>query len=162
MTDEPANKSDMAVTGLQFTAAQIETDCPARLQEIGKECAELLVQARYLVAAARKQVENFNQQAEETSKQFEEVEEQIGCIYDHIYVADKLFEEATRLCDDGGIDAFRQRFFHKSPQWLYQLHYLLGERDAAVESLCELAKRKDRSRAAHEQGHVARPQQGPQ
>ncbi len=71
MTNEPISKSDMAVTGLRFTP-------PTRQQEIGKECAELLVEARNQVAVVRRQVEIFTQQAQETSKQFEEVEKQIS------------------------------------------------------------------------------------
>jgi len=154
MTNEPTIKSDMAVTGLQVTAAQIETDCPRRLQYIGEEFAERLGKIENQVAVARKQVENFSQQVEETNKQFEEVEKQISGIYDHFDATGKLSEEATGLCDDGGFEAFRRQFLHNSPQSLYRLPNLLCEWDAALESLCELAKRKSRSRMA-QQGHVA-------
>jgi hypothetical protein len=114
MIDATGNNPDSTGTELKFTAAQIEMDCPARLQEIGRETAERLVKARKQAAVARKQVEKSDKQIEESHKQIEESEKQIGRAHDHINAVTKLMAEAQGLCDDGGFDAFRKKFFPHS------------------------------------------------
>jgi hypothetical protein len=67
----------------KVTAAQIEMGCPARLQWIG----------------------------EEITKRVNEAQEQTKLLDDHVIELKKLIAEAKGLCDGGGFDAFRERFF---------------------------------------------------
>jgi hypothetical protein len=67
---------------IPFTAAQIEKDCPARLQQIGREIAERLKKA----------------------------ERQEKLAADNAIAVDRLLAQAKRLCDDGGFKKFRELF----------------------------------------------------
>ena len=67
---------------IKFSAAQIEMDCPTRLQEIGKEITE----------------------------RFEEAREQTRRLDDHVIAINKLIAEAQELCDVGGYNKFRELF----------------------------------------------------
>jgi hypothetical protein len=66
----------------KFTATQIEKNCPARLQQIGREIAERLKKA----------------------------EKQAKLAADHVIAVDKLLAEAKGLCDTGGFNKFRELF----------------------------------------------------
>jgi hypothetical protein len=118
MTDAAKTKSRRARTDPKFTADQIETDCPARLQEIGRAAAERLVEAdkqsvvaRKQVVKTRKHVEKSEKLVEESDKQFDEMGYQVALANDHLNAAIKLIAEAKELCDDDGFCAFRQMFF---------------------------------------------------
>jgi len=67
----------------KFTAPQIEKDCPARLQQIGREITERLKKA----------------------------EKQAKLAADQVVAVDQLLAEAKVLCDEGGFNAFQQMFF---------------------------------------------------
>src|ERR1700730_15263813 len=66
----------------KLTAANIEANCPVRLQEIGREITERLQEAR----------------------------EQTRRADDHVIAINKLIAEARELCDVGGYDKFREMF----------------------------------------------------
>ena len=70
-------------TKQKFTAVHIENGCPARLQLIG----------------------------EEITKRFLQAQEQAKVLDDQVIELEKLIAEAKDLCDSGGFDAFRARFF---------------------------------------------------
>lgn len=63
----------VTTTELKFTAAQIETDCPLRLQQIGHEITERLAKA--------------DAQAQDAN--------------DHLIAIEQLLTEAMTLCDGG-------------------------------------------------------------
>lgn len=71
------------LTEPKFTATQIENDCPARLQQIGREIAERLKKA----------------------------EKQAKLAADHVIAVDKRLAEAKALCDGGGFHALQKKFF---------------------------------------------------
>jgi hypothetical protein len=67
----------------KFTAEQVETKCPERLRDIGK-----------LIAA----------RLEKIDKQIEQAE-------NHSISVNQLITQAKALCDEGGFNAFREKFF---------------------------------------------------
>jgi hypothetical protein len=67
----------------KFTAEQVERKCPERLREIGK-----------LIAA----------RLEKIDKQIEQAE-------NHSVSVNQLITQAKELCDEGGFEAFREKFF---------------------------------------------------
>jgi septal ring factor EnvC (AmiA/AmiB activator) len=114
MVDTTGNRSDQTEIESKFTAAHVEINCPTRLQEIGRETVDRLVEARKQIVATSKQVLKARQQIGEFNKQIEESEKQIKLAHDHLSAAAKLIAEAKQLCDDDGFDAFRKRFFPNS------------------------------------------------
>ena len=76
-------KTDDHTTGRKVTAEEVENNCPAELQDLGKRIAVDLDKAR-------KCAEKFEQ------------------YYTSI---DQYLAEAQRICDDGGFKAFREKFF---------------------------------------------------
>jgi hypothetical protein len=73
-------KNVLAPAGPKVTAAQIEEECPERLQEIGKEIGERF-----------KKAQNGYQKAD-----------------DHMDAIKALLGEAERLCDEGGFKKFQE------------------------------------------------------
>jgi hypothetical protein len=71
------------LTDPKFTAAQIESDCPPRLQDLAKEITEGL----------------------------EKVYEQKKLAARQVIAVKKLINEVKALCDPGGFAAFREKFF---------------------------------------------------
>lgn len=83
MTDATETNSSTALAVPKFTAAQIEEDCPARLQGLAKELTEGL----------------------------ETLYKQKTLVGDQETAVKKLIAEVKALCDDGGFIAFREMFF---------------------------------------------------
>jgi hypothetical protein len=135
--DATETNSIAALTSSKFTADQIETDCPARLQEIGRAAADQLAEAENKLMALR-------QQMKKRRKQFAEAEKQTSVAQNLIDAVSNLVAEAKELCDADGFDAFRQKFFPKSSKLLEPIEW-----DAAVDSLDELAKCEPRDRGSH-------------
>jgi hypothetical protein len=77
-----AKSKAMTTTKHKLTAAQVEKDCPARLQQIGKEIAARLAKADKQTELAR----------------------------NHLIAIDELLAEAKELCDGGGFNKFRELF----------------------------------------------------
>jgi hypothetical protein len=77
------NAQDVVTTKRKITAAQIGEECPACLQEIGEEIA----------------------------KRFNEAQKHAKLLDDQVIELMKLFAEAEELCDRGGFNAFREKFF---------------------------------------------------
>ena len=67
----------------KFTADQVEKKCPDRLRQIGK-----LITAR-----------------------LEKIDKQIKQAEDHFISVNQLIAQAKELCDEGGFNAFREKFF---------------------------------------------------
>jgi hypothetical protein len=115
MTDATKTNSSTAVTKPKFTAEQIETDCPARLQEIAREITERLAEACDQVREASKLYE------EEPRKNADACFELTRRSYDHNTAVRHLFEEAEELCDQGGFELFSQKLQPNLNQLLYEL-----------------------------------------
>jgi hypothetical protein len=108
------------LTEPKFTATQIENDCPARLQQIGKEIKERLEKAR-----------KYHQQAE-----------------DHLIAVNARINEAKRLCDDGGFNKFRELFCPElGKSQAYVLHAIGSGKKTLEQHLKEQRDRKRKSRA---------------
>jgi hypothetical protein len=108
------------LTEPKFTATQIEKNCPARLQQIGKEIKEWLEKAR-----------KYHQQAE-----------------DHLIAVNARINEAKRLCDDGGFNKFRERFCPElGKSQSYVLRAIAAGKKTLAEHRTEERKRKRKSRA---------------
>ena len=87
-TDATETNSSTALTDSKFTADQIETDCPARLQEIGRVIVKRLAEACDQAREASKLFE------EEPRKNAEECIELMRRVSDHTTAVKHLFEEA--------------------------------------------------------------------
>lgn len=74
--------SEAATTEHKFTAADVENNCPDRLQQIGREITERLKKA----------------------------DKQTSLAVDHVIAVNELIAEAKKLCNDGGFNAFREKF----------------------------------------------------
>ena len=74
--------SEAATTEHKLTAAEIEEDCPARLQQIGREITERLKKA----------------------------DKQTELADNNVIAVDQLLAEARELCDADGFDAFRKQY----------------------------------------------------
>ena len=83
MTDATETNSFTALTVPKFTATQIETDCPAQLQDLAKELTE----------------------------GFEKLYQQKTLVSDQEIAVKKLIAEIEALCDVGGFAAFQKMFF---------------------------------------------------
>jgi hypothetical protein len=106
--------------GAQVTATQIEKDCPARLQQIGREIAERLKKA----------------------------EKQAKLAADHVIAVDKLLAEAKGLCDGGGFNKFRELFCPQlGKSQAYALRAIAAGKKTLAEHRTEERKRKRKSRA---------------
>ena len=104
----------------KFTAAQIEKDCPARLQQIGREIAERLKKA----------------------------EKQAKLAADHVIAVDQLLAEAKELCDDGGFKKFRELFCPQlGKSQAYALLAIAAGKKTLAEHRTAERERKQKSRA---------------
>ena len=111
------------LTEPKFTATQIEEDCPARLQQIGREIAERLKKA----------------------------EKQAKLAADHVIAVDKLLTEAKGLCDGGGFNKFREQFCPQlGKSQAYALRAIAAGKKTLAEHRTEERKRKRKSRANQE------------
>jgi hypothetical protein len=105
----------MSITPKRFTADKIATDCPARIQEIGRKIAERLAKACDQVREANKLFE------EEPSKNAENSIELVRRVSDHLAPVEQLFAEANELCDRGGYELFCKRLLPNLDQLLNAL-----------------------------------------
>jgi hypothetical protein len=104
----------------KFTAAQIEAECPPRLQQIGNEIKERLEKAR-----------KYHQQAE-----------------DHLIAVNARIIEAKSLCDDGGFNKFRERFCPQlGKSQAYVLHAIRSGKRTLAQVRAQETDRKRRTRA---------------
>jgi hypothetical protein len=78
-----ARSKEMTITKPKFTAADIEKDCPDRLQQLGKQIAARL----------------------------EKIDKQMVQAENHSISVNQLITQAKELCDEGGFNAFREKFF---------------------------------------------------
>jgi hypothetical protein len=107
-------------TETKFTAAQIASDCPFRLQQIGREIAERLNKAR---------------------KQNELAD-------NHLIAVNELIAEAKELCDRGGFKKFRELFCpHLGQSQSYVLHAIGAGKKTLTEHRTEERERKQKTRA---------------
>ena len=74
------------LTSPKFTAADIEQDCPAHLQQMGKE-----------IAARLKKIEKIDKYVEQAEN--------------HTISITQTIMRAKELCDEGGFNSFQERFF---------------------------------------------------
>jgi hypothetical protein len=108
------------LTKPKFTAAQIQEDCPARLQQIAREITERQKKAQ--------------KQAELAA--------------DHLIAIEKLLAEAKELCDGGGFYKFRELYCPKlGRSQAYVLHAIAGGKKTLVEHRTAERERKQRARA---------------
>jgi hypothetical protein len=112
-TDATETNSSTALTDSKFAADQIETDCPARLQEIAREITERLAEACDQVREKLYE--------EEPRKNAEECIELMRLVYDHITAVKHLFDEAEELCDPSGFDLFSQKLRPYFDQFLNEV-----------------------------------------
>ena len=97
-----------------------EKDCPARLQQIGREIAERLKRA----------------------------EKQAKLAADHVIAVDKLLAEAKELCDGGGFKKFRELFCPQlGKSQAYVLLAIAAGKKTLAEHRTEERERKQKSRA---------------
>ena len=106
-------------TATLMTAEEIESNCPARLQEIGKEITARL-------AKADKKVQEAN---------------------DHLIAVNKLLAEAKGLCDGSGFRAFCERF-QIGKSRAYELLAIASGRKSEKEVKAATRKRVARHREA--------------
>jgi hypothetical protein len=102
-TDANETNSSMALIDSKFTADQIETDCPARLQEIRREFAERVARGREHVREAEKLF------GEDPSKNAEEWIALMQRASDYSNGIIQLLSEAKVLCDHAGFDLFCEK-----------------------------------------------------
>ena len=108
------------LTGTKFTAEQIQTDCPARLQKIAREIAE----------------------------HFQEVSERAKGLDTNVIAINNLYAEAQELCDVGGYAKFRELFCPQlGKSQAYVRLAIAAGKTTLVEHLTEQRERKQRSRA---------------
>ncbi len=108
------------ITEHKLTAAQVEADCPARLQQIGNEITELLAEA----------------------------DKQIELAQNHLIAVKQLLVEAKELCDGGGFKKFQEMFcpqLRKSQA--YALLAISAGKKTLAEHRSEERERKRRTRA---------------
>lgn len=115
-----SERGQSELTKPKFTAAQIQEDCPARLQQIATEIAERHERAR----------------------------KQAGLAADHLIAIEKLLAEAKGLCDRGGFNKFRELFCPQlSKSQAYALLAIAAGKKTLAEHRTEEAERKRKSRA---------------
>jgi hypothetical protein len=111
---------DVTTTEAKYTAAQVEMDCPARLQEIAREITERLEEARG----------------------------QTKLVDDHVIAVNKLITEAKELCDVGGFDKFRELFCPQlGKSQAYVRLAIAAGKTTLVEHRTKERERKQRTRA---------------
>jgi hypothetical protein len=120
MTDAASGKSSPTAIVTKFTALQIQTECPTRLQQIGQEIKERLEKAR-----------KYHQDAE-----------------DHLIAVNQRITEAKLLCDTGGFKKFREMFCPQlSKSQAYVLHAIGSGRKTLAQHRTEQRDRQRKSRA---------------
>jgi hypothetical protein len=110
----------VTTTGPKVTAAQIEKGCPARLQLIG----------------------------EDITKRFNEAIEQAKLLDDQVIELKMLIAEAKDLCDAGGFDAFREKFFpNLGKSRVYELLAIATDKKSAERTKASTRERVAKHRA---------------
>lgn len=111
---------NLTTTKHKLTAAQVEGDCPARLQQIGKEIKERLAKA----------------------------DKQTEVAQNHLIAIEKLLIEAKELCDGGGFNKFRELFCPQlGKSQAYALLAVAAQKKTLAEHRTEERERKQRTRA---------------
>jgi hypothetical protein len=119
---------EVTITERKYTAARIETDCPARLQEIGREITERLEEAR----------------------------EQTKLVDDHVIAVNKLITEAKELCDVGGFNAFQEKFFpNLKKSRVYELIAIATSKKSVEEAKASTRARVAKHRANKAEASVS-------
>ncbi len=104
----------------KLTAEQIEKECPARLQQIGKEI-------RQRIAKAERQAE---------------------LAQNHLIAVDQLLAEAKTMCDEGGFEKFRESFCPQlGKSQAYALLAIAAGKKTLAEHRADERERKRRTRA---------------
>jgi len=104
----------------KLTAAQIENDCPDKLQDLGKRITAHLAQAA---------------KSDDKAQQ-------------HRISAGQLLAEAKKACDDSGFDAFREKYCPKlGKSRAYELLAIATNKKTVEENRAEGRERQARSRA---------------
>jgi hypothetical protein len=107
-------------TDAKVTAAEIETDCPYRLQQIGKEIAE----------------------------RFEKAHKQNESASNHLIAVNELLAEAKTICNAGGFKKFRELFCPQlGKSQAYVLHAIGAGKKTLAKHRNEERERKQRTRA---------------
>jgi hypothetical protein len=119
MTDVAQNSCAIIIAP-KFTAAQVNEDCPLRLQQIGKEIAERLTK----------------------------VDKQITLADNHAIAINKLIEEAKELCDASGFEVLQEQFFPDLGRTrIYELLAIATNKKSVEEIRASTRKRVAKSRA---------------
>jgi hypothetical protein len=114
MSNAALETSTSAMIDAKFTAAQIERNCPSRLQEIGREIGERLKKAE---------------------RQYKKGDEQASAIK-------ALLTEAKGLCDDGGFKKFHELFCsHLRKSRGYELLAIASDKKSIEEIRASTRKR---------------------
>ncbi len=130
MTETTTTISIAVANEPKVTAAQVEGDCPVRLQQIGREITERLKKAK-------KQTEVAG---------------------NHLIAVNKLIAEAKSICDGGGFNKFRDLFCPQlGRSQAYVLHAIGVGKKTLTEHRTEERKRKQRTRATQ---RAATPKSG--
>jgi hypothetical protein len=139
MADMINNTDDRAEQKL--TAEQVENDCPARLQHIGKEITERLAKA----------------------------DKQARLAQDHLIAIERLLAEARELCDGAGFEKFRELFCPQlGKSQAYAMRAILEGRKTLAEHRDDERQRKQRTRAKQRAAAInsgtvpEKPDQSPQ
>ena len=120
MTNATEANSSKAVTLPKFTAAQIEKDCPAQLQDLAKELRQGL----------------------------EKLCEQKKLAGDQEIAVKQLIAQAKKLCDAGGFNAFQKMFFPDlGKSRVYELLAIGTNKKSAVEIRASTRGRQAKFRA---------------
>jgi hypothetical protein len=115
-----ASTKEMTTTKRKFTAADIEKDCPDRLQQMGKQIAARL----------------------------EKIDKQIVQAENHSISVNQLITQAKELCDEGGFNAFREKFFpNLGKSRVYELLAIATNKKSVEEARASNRKRQAKHRA---------------
>lgn len=115
-----ARSREMTITKRKFTAADIEQDCPDRLQQMGKQIAARL----------------------------EKIDKQIVQAENHSISVNQLITQAKELCDEGGFNAFREKFFpNLGKSRVYELLAIGTNKKSIEETKASNRKRQAKHRA---------------
>jgi hypothetical protein len=115
-----ASTKEMTTTKRKFTAADIEKDCPDRLQQMGKQIAARL----------------------------EKIDKQIVQAENHSISVNQLITQAKELCDEGGFNAFRDKFFPSlGKSRVYELLAIETGKKTVEEARASNRKRQAKHRA---------------
>ena len=120
MTDPAKTNSIATVNEPKFTAEQIEKKCPEHLRKIGKQIAARL----------------------------EKIDKQIVQAENHSISVNQLIAEAKTLCDEGGFNAFREKFFpNLGKSRVYELLAIGTGKKTVEEARASNRKRQAKHRA---------------